>query len=96
MALPVGNDRAPNGKPLIGIAIEAEHDDPVKRAAAPVLAIWDGAELRTPTHVPVGSGYCSDIVAGPGGGFYLNGEFAHKVMRRPLDLSVDIHWTAKA
>lgn len=146
--LALGNDRAANGKPLIGVAIEAEHDDPAKRAAAPVLAIWDGAELQTPSHVPVGRGYSSDIVAGPAGGFYLNGEFAHNVMlwhpgqpaeltviadlerarslavwqtdggdgvligaRKgvarwhpraapkfmpwPLDMSVDIHWTAK-
>ena len=90
--LALGNDRAPNGKPLVGIAIEAEHDDPARRAAAPVLAIWDGTELRTPTHVPVGRGYSSDIVAGPGGGFYLNGEFAHNVMLwrpgKPADLTV--------
>lgn len=90
--LALGNDRAPNGKPLIGIAIEAEHDDAAKRAAAPVLAIWDGNELRTPSHVPVGKGYSSDIVAGPAGGFYLNGEFAHNVMlwhpARAADLTV--------
>ncbi len=90
--LALGNERAPNGKPLIGIAIEAEHDDPARRAAAPVLAVWDGTELRTPTHVPVGKGYSSDIVAGPLGGFYLNGEFAHNVMlwhpARPADLTV--------
>lgn len=90
--LALGNDRAPNGKPLVGIAIEAEHDDPAKRVAAPVLAIWDGGELRTPTHVPAGRGYSSDIVAGPGGGFYLNGEFAHNVMLwhpgKPAELTV--------
>lgn len=144
--LALGNDRAPNGKPLIGIAIEAEHDEPARRAAAPVLAIWDGKELTTPTHVPVGRGYSSDIIAGPGGGFYLNGEFAGNAMlwqpekpaelaaiadlerarslapwqgdgvligarkgiarwhptaapiviRWPIDMSVDVHWTVKA
>ena len=87
---------APNasadGQPLVGIAIEAEHDDPGRRAAAPVLAIWDGRQLTTPTNVPAAKGYSSDIVAGPAGGFYLNGEFANKVMLwhpdAPSDLTV--------
>lgn len=90
--LALGTDLAPNGKPLVGIAIEAEHDDPARRAAAPILAIWDGVELATPSHVPVGKGYSSDIVAGPGGGFYLNAEFAHRVVRwlpsAPAELTV--------
>lgn len=90
--LALGHAQAPNGMPLIGIAIEAEHDDPAKRKAAPVLAVWDGAELATPSHVPVARGYSSDIVAGPGGGFYLNGEFAHNVLlwhpARPAELTV--------
>jgi hypothetical protein len=79
LAQAAGDDSSGN-RQLLGIAIEAEHDDAAKRAAAPVLAIWDGKDLSTPTHVPVARGYSSDIVAGPGGGFYLNGEFANKVM----------------
>lgn len=90
--LALGKDLAANGRPLVGIAIEAEHDEPAKRVAAPVLAIWDGNALSTPSHVPVGRGYSSDIVAGPGGGFYLNGEFAHNVMLwhpgKPAELTV--------
>lgn len=90
--LALGTDLARNGKPLVGIAIEAEHDDPARRAAAPILAIWDGEELRTPSHVPVGKGYSSDIVAGHGGGFYLNAEFAGRVVRwlpaAPAELTV--------
>ena len=32
--------------PLAAIALQAEHDDPARRAAAPVLALFDGARLR--------------------------------------------------
>ncbi|MGB0129961.1 MAG: DUF1513 domain-containing protein, partial [Rhodocyclaceae bacterium] len=67
------------GKPLAGVALQAEHDDAAKRAAAPILAVWDGERLEVPTHIPLGMGYCSDIVPGQDGGFYLNGERADRV-----------------
>lgn len=61
-----------------GIALQAEHDDPQRRQAAPILAVWDGERLGIPSHMPVGQGYCSDISPGPNGGFYLNGERVHR------------------
>ena len=33
----------------LGVALQAEHDDPMQRQAAPVLAVWDGKHLRTVT-----------------------------------------------
>lgn len=79
--LAAASSAAPNGKPLVGVAMQAEHDDPAKRTAAPILAVWDGERLSIPSHMPVGNGYCSDIAPGPEGGFYLNGERANRVFR---------------
>lgn len=90
--LAVASSNAANGKPLIGVAIQAEHDEPARRAAAPILAVWDGERLEIPSRMPIGNGYCSDIAAGPDGGFYLNGERANRVMRwhpgKPGELAV--------
>lgn len=36
-----------SGERLLGIALQAEHDDPVAKAAAPVLAVFDGRQLKT-------------------------------------------------
>lgn len=59
-------------KPLLGIALQNEHDDLMQRRSSPVLAVWDGENLLTPTPVPAGGGYSGDIVAGPDGGFVLS------------------------
>lgn len=62
---------------LLGVALQAEHDDPAQRARAPVLAVWDGRELRVSTAAE-GAGYAGDIApAGPGGFAISN----HKVRR---------------
>ncbi|QTD46357.1 DUF1513 domain-containing protein [Ottowia testudinis] len=53
------------GKPHIGIALQAEHDDPAQRAAAPVLALLDGQQLRTCAAPPL-AGYGGSIVAWQG------------------------------
>lgn len=64
--------------PLLGVALQAEHDDPAQRARAPVLAVWDGRELRLATSAADGAGYAGDIApAGPGGFAVSN----HKVRR---------------
>lgn len=34
---------------LLGIALQAEHDDPAARAVAPVLAVFDGVQLKSHT-----------------------------------------------
>jgi len=66
------------GEPLLGVALQAEHDDPAQRERAPVLAVWDGAELRVATAAADGAGYAGDIApAGPGGFAISN----HKVRR---------------
>lgn len=66
-----GVDGQGQGRRLLGIGLQAEHDDLPQRRAAPVLAVWDGEQLLTPTSVPAG-GYSGDIVAGPEGGFVLS------------------------
>ncbi len=51
----------------IGVAMQAEHDDPAERAAAPMLALLD-AGLRTLEPMAIhGSGYAGDIAATPQG-----------------------------
>ncbi|MDO5626480.1 MAG: DUF1513 domain-containing protein [Pseudomonadota bacterium] len=53
--------RLPGGP--LGIALQAEHDDPAERAAAPVLALFDGQRLR-PCHAPQAlAGYGGSIAA---------------------------------
>lgn len=66
-------NRAPaDGKTYLGIAMQAEHDDPARRAAAPNLAVFDGDRLFTPTRVNDGHGYAGDITAAYTGGFVLS------------------------
>lgn len=55
-------------RPLLGIALQAEHDDPSARARAPVLALWDGAGLRTAeVHDRLLAGYGGDVAVIPEG-----------------------------
>jgi hypothetical protein len=61
-------------QPLLGIALQAEHDDAAQRRAAPVLAVWDGAKLNIPSRDMMAGGYAGDIAPGPGGGFVLSGQ----------------------
>lgn len=60
--------------PLLGIALQAEHDDAGRRAEAPTLAIWDGQSLSLPCTDPQGGGYAGDIAAGPAGGFVISAQ----------------------
>lgn len=56
---------------VLGIALQAEHDAPEDRARAPVLACFDGRQLRpAEAGLPL-AGYGGDIVAAPGGGFLV-------------------------
>lgn len=59
---PPGNDR-----PVLGVALQAEHDDPARRADAPLLAVWDGDTLDLPCPLGSGDGYAGDIAAADGG-----------------------------
>ncbi|RPH46939.1 MAG: DUF1513 domain-containing protein [Burkholderiales bacterium] len=58
---------APDGTPLLGIALQAEHAEPTRRAQAPVLATWDGTTLDVPSRAADGEGYAGDIAAAAGG-----------------------------
>ncbi|MFT4242516.1 MAG: DUF1513 domain-containing protein [Acidovorax sp.] len=61
---------SPDGTTL-GIALQAEHDDPAAKHAAPVLALFDGSALRampTPGQIAQGiQGYGGSIAATPAG-----------------------------
>lgn len=60
---------------LLGIALQAEHDDREQRRRAPLLALWDGESLTLPQrHGVDGEGYAGDICAGPGGSFLLSAQ----------------------
>lgn len=61
---------------LLGIALQAEHDDPARRRRAPLLAVWDGHGLALPQAAGTGEGdgYIGDICAGPGGSFLLSAQ----------------------
>ena len=63
---------AVTGKSLLGIAMQAEHDEAAKRAMAPILAVLDGADLHIPTRSNDGVGYAGDIAAAYNGGFALS------------------------
>lgn len=57
---------------LLGIAMQAEHAEPSRRASAPILAVFDGEQLEIPTHRNDGVGYCGDIAPAHRGGFVLS------------------------
>jgi uncharacterized protein len=77
---------------LLGVALQAEHDDLEARLAAPVLAVFDGETLSAeplPADMAV-QGYGGDIAALPGevavgGGFLVSAPRAHCVL----------HWNAR-
>ena len=65
----------PDGtEPLLGVALQAEHDSPGARSAAPGLAVWDGLALTVPWADASAAGYAGDIAAGPGGGFVISAQ----------------------
>jgi uncharacterized protein len=65
-------------KALLGVALQAEHDDPAQRAAAPLLALWDGQSLDIPVAQQPARGYAGDITAVGSGGFVLSAQRAHQ------------------
>lgn len=72
-------DDVSEGARLLGIAMQAEHDQIAQRSAAPILAIFDGQTLTTPTTQNDGVGYAGDIASACGGGFALSSHQAGKV-----------------
>lgn len=74
-------NRAPaHGDALLGIALQAEHDDAAARAAAPILAVFDGERLAVPTRANDGIGYAGDIAAAHNGGFALSSNQTGKAL----------------
>lgn len=67
-----------DGRVRIGVALQAEHDDPRERAAAPVLAVHDQGRLVLPPHDGGGGGYAGDIAPAAGGGFVVSCPKAHR------------------
>ena len=63
------NTSSRDGQARLGVALQAEHGDPVLRKAAPVLAVLEGDRLRVPTRANDGIGYAGDIAAAGDGGF---------------------------
>ncbi|HET7865213.1 MAG TPA: DUF1513 domain-containing protein, partial [Burkholderiaceae bacterium] len=55
------------GERQLGVALQAEHQDPAERAAAPVLAVFDGRTLQTCLNGGSLAGYGGDIVGTPTG-----------------------------
>jgi hypothetical protein len=72
--------RSPAGQPLLGIGLQAEHDDFNRRRDAPVLAVWDGTLLAIPTFAAQAEGYAGDICAAPLGGFLLSSNRTNSVL----------------
>lgn len=72
---------ARNGS-LLGIALQAEHDDPAARAAAPLLALFDGRGLSiaSPQDTLATQGYAGDI-APAGTGFVIGAPRGNLVTR---------------
>jgi hypothetical protein len=56
------------GQRLLGIAMQAEHDDPAQKAAAPVLAVFDGRQLQSHAASP------GQALQGYGGAIAWSGE----------------------
>lgn len=74
------NRPADGGTPtLLGVGLQAQHDDPSRRREAPLLAVWDGTELTIPTH-EMADGYAGDVAPGPNGGFVLTAQFANRIL----------------
>lgn len=69
-------------QPLLGLALQAEHDEAAARAQAPALAVWSdpsmtgslSASLAIPSQDPAAAGYVGDIAAAPGHGFVLSAQ----------------------
>lgn len=64
---------------LLGIGLQAEHDEPARRREAPLLAVWDGTQLTIPTRM-MAEGYAGDVAAGPNGGFVLTAQRADRIV----------------
>lgn len=69
---------------VVGVSLQAQHDDPVLRAEAPLLALFDGQALRLAGQPRALAGYGGDILA-TDDGFWLSATEAGGVA----------HWSAQ-
>lgn len=67
------------GERRLGLALQAEHDDPARRVEAPALAVWDGNALRAATRHAGAMGHAGDIAPAAGGGFVISHAKAQRV-----------------
>lgn len=72
--------RDASGAALLGIALQAEHDDAGDRAAAPLLAILRNDALELPALDNDGIGYTGDIAPAAQGGFAVSSHQAGLVL----------------
>lgn len=56
----------------LGVALQAEHDAPEQRRAAPVLAVLENDRLTTPVTATEAVGYAGDIAPALDGGFVVS------------------------
>ncbi|MEN9316687.1 MAG: hypothetical protein RIS35_3080 [Pseudomonadota bacterium] len=56
----------------LGVALQAEHDDPERRRVAPVLAVFEGERLTLPASAGDAVGYAGDIAPAADGGFVVS------------------------
>lgn len=56
----------------LGIALQAEHDNPERRRVAPVLAVFEGDRLTLPVAGADAVGYAGDIAPAADGGFVVS------------------------
>jgi uncharacterized protein len=64
--------------PLLGVALQAEHDERALRERAPVLALWDGDALRVAAASTAAGGYAGDIAPVAPGGLALSNHALRK------------------
>ncbi|HWS75607.1 MAG TPA: DUF1513 domain-containing protein, partial [Quisquiliibacterium sp.] len=64
----------------LGIALQAEHDEPERRRNAPVLAVWENDSLSLPAQATDGAGYAGDIAPAFDGGFVVSSNKAGRAM----------------
>ncbi len=64
----------------LGIAMQAEHDEPARRAEAPVLAVWENGALTIPSYAIDAEGYAGDIAPAGQGGFVVSSNTLGRVL----------------
>ncbi len=80
-------------RPVLGIALQAEHDQAARRQTAPVLALWDGEDLTMPVHAEEALGYGADIAPALGG-FVVTAQKAGKALWWRQDQPDRLHLVA--